>query len=236
VFVASCITRAWSVGQELFMSDYRPLRVAALVAPARRRSVALVLGAAAVALSLGASVALQWIESPPAQGTASVALDVVPPQMRTMVAPVEQGSPKDHAGPPTASESPPSRQSDRPTDLVTQPESRPAATLDLDVVPPAMTPAAAEAPKRADSSSATVATLAGAAGGAAVAAVGPKRTVGAPSQAIPLPRPAPPAETRAAAAGTPGAVKDQGRRRGVGSYPKRGPLKLIGMLFGGWRN
>lgn len=211
------------------MSDHRPLRAAALVAPVRRRSVVLVIGAAAVALSLGASVALQWIESPPAQGTASVAVDVVPPQMRTMVAPaaLEQGSSKDHAGPPTTSESPPSRRSDRPPDLVTRPESRAAATLapDLDVVPPAMAPAAAE-----------VATLAGAAGGAAVAAVGPKRTVGAPSQAIPLPRPAPPAETRAAAAGTPGAVKDQGRRRGVGSYPKRGPLKLIGMLFGGWRN
>jgi hypothetical protein len=222
------------------MSDHRPLRAAALVAPVRRRSVVLVIGAAAVALSLGASVALQWIESPPAQGTASVAVDVVPPQLRTMVAPaaVEQGSLKDQAGPPTTCESPPSRLSDRPPDLVSQPESRAAATLapDLDVVPPAMTLAAAEAPKRADSSSAAVATLAGAAGGAAVAAVGPKRSVGAQSQAIPLPRPAPPAETRAAAAGTSAAVKDQGRRRGVGSYPKRGPLKLIGMLFGGWRN
>src|SRR5262249_42305092 len=107
---------------------------------------------------------------------------------------------------------------------------------DFDVVPPAMAPAAAEAPKPVDPASATVATLAGAAaGGAAGAAAVPKRPPGAPKQLIPPPPPAPPAAGRAAAP-TAKPAKDQARRRAVSSYPKHGPLKLIGMVFGGWRN
>ena len=228
------------------MSDHRSLRATAFLAPARRRSFALALGAAAVALSLGASVALQWIESPPAQATANVAVDVVPPQMAPAAAPttIEPGAPSDRAGPPK-NEASTIRQTspDRSGDPALRVEPRAVATPapDLDVVPPAATPskpAAAEAPTRADSAPAAVAAIAGAAaGGAALATAESSRVSGAKSQIVPLPRPAPPAEVRAAAASMPAAKsdKDQGRRRTGASYSKRGPLKLIGMLFGGWR-
>jgi hypothetical protein len=228
------------------MSDHRSLRATAFLAPARRRSFALALGAAAVALSLGASVALQWIESPSTRVTANVAVDVVPPQMAPTAAPSTIGpvAPKDHASPPNK-ELPTIRQTspDHSGDPVVRVEPRAVAKSapDLDVVPPAETPskpAAAEAPTRADSAPAAVAAIAGAAaGGAALATAESRRVSGVKSQIVPLPRPPPPAETRAAAASMPVAKsdKDQGRRRTGASYSKRGPLKLIGMLFGGWR-
>ncbi len=248
------------------MSDHRFSRATAFVAPVRKRSFAVVLGAAAVALSLGASVALQWIDGapvpaptqavvdvvpPPAPAavpaTTQAAADVVPPSAPTAVpATIEPASPKDRAGPP---ESEPSTFSqnwpDRTGDRAARADPRgvnSTAALDVDVVPPAAAapsvPVAAEMPKRVESASAAVATLAGAAaGGAAIAAAAPKRANAGKTQAVPLPRPAPPAEIRAAA-NTPAAKpdKDPGRRQAFGSYRKRGPLKLIGMLFGGWRN
>src|SRR5262249_26650133 len=168
------------VGRELCMSNHRPLRVTALVAPIHRRSFALVLGAAAVALSLGASVALQWIESPSAPATAKVGDDVVPPQMAPAVASatIEQDSSQDRVAAPKS----------EPTIAQAEPRAAAKSAPDFDVVPPAMAPAAAEAPKPVDPASATVATLAGAAaGGAAGAAPAPRRAPRGPKEPIPPP-------------------------------------------------
>ena len=247
------------------MSDHRFSRATAFVAPVRKRSFAVVLGAAAVALSLGASVALQWIDGAPVPAPTQAVVDVVPPPAPAAVpattqavadvvspsaptavpATIEPASPKDRAGPP---ESEPSTYSqnwpDRTGDRTARADARgvnSTAAMDLDVVPPPAAPSvpvAAETPKRVESAPAAVATLAGvAASGAAIAAAAPKRANAGKTQAVPLPRPAPPAEIRAAA-NTPAAKpdKDHGRRQAFGSYRKRGPLKLIGMLFGGWRN
>jgi len=229
------------------MSDHRSSRATAFVVPIRKRSFAVVLGAAAVALSLGASVALQWIDGAPVPATTQAVADAVPPSAPTAVpATIETASPKDRAGP---QESEPSTFSqnwpDRSGDRAARADARgvnSTAALDVDVVPPSAAaqsvPVAAETPKRVESAPAVVATLAGAAaGGAAIAAAAPKRANAGKTQAVPLPRPAPPAEIRAAA-NAPAAKpdKDHGRRQAFGSYRKRGPLKLIGMLFGGWRN
>jgi hypothetical protein len=173
------------------------------------------------------------------------AVDVVPPPMPPTatsiavdpVSPSRAAEPKNE--PPTIRQPSP----DRASDPIFRVEPRAAAqpATDLDVVPPAEmppTPIAAEAPTRVDAVPTAVTAIAGAAaGGAAMATAETRRARDAKGQVIPLPRPAPPAEIRAVAASMPVTQSDKnhGRRR-VGAYSKRGPLKLIGMLFGGWRN
>ena len=154
------------------MSDHRSSRAPAFVVPIRKRSFAVVLGAAAVALSLGASVALQWIDGAPVPAPAQAVVDVVPPPAPAAVpaptqavvdvvpplapaavpATIEPASPKDRTGPPKSEPSTFIQNwPDRTGDRVGRADARGAnstAALDLDAVPPAAAPSvpAAAAP------------------------------------------------------------------------------------------
>ena len=261
------------------------VRGRASAATARSRSIAIVLGTAA--LSFGASVfALVSTDRPPTSvvpGAARIAAETKPIDVAATVS----EAPQDRVELPKCRERPLQETwPNRPGDCVTRAELRANSMHkpDQDVVPPPA-PAAAETPKQVVPPAAVAATTSE----SAIAAPEPKRAGGVASQAVPLPRPAPrpktmadeeaitPAEReRLIAAMSPNGgqrddvkersnggqaasarddsenrsvqrrVKTQrradvargkshGRQRVAGSYPKRGPLKVISMLFGGWR-